>query len=63
MAKHLTTRQVAEIFHVHPNTVVLWANSGKLAPTRTPGGHRRFDPEAVERLRLESQDAGTSDAA
>lgn len=60
MPKHLTTQQVARIFHVHPNTVVIWANEGKLPYVRTPGGHRRFDPEAVEKLRVETQDAGAA---
>lgn len=55
MPKHLTTQQVARVFHVHPNTVILWANAGRLACEYTPGGHRRFDPDAVERLRVESQ--------
>jgi excisionase family DNA binding protein len=55
MAKHLTTRQVAEIFHVHPNTVVAWANAGRLPAIRTAGNHRRFDPEAVEALRQQLQ--------
>ena len=60
MAKHLTVQQVAEIFHVHPNTVVLWANSGKLPYQRTPGGHRRFNPDDVERLRVEAQQAASA---
>lgn len=55
MPKHLTTQQVARIFHVHPNTVVLWANAGKLPYSRTPGGHRRFDPAVVERFWEDSQ--------
>ena len=61
MPKYLTTQQVAEIFHVHPNTVVMWANAGKLAAARTPGGHRRFDPDDVERLRADAN--ATGDAA
>lgn len=54
-SKHLTTQQVAAIFHVHPSTVVMWARDGKLAHSRTAGGHRRFDPVDVERLRVETQ--------
>lgn len=46
----LTTKQVAERFGVHPATVVSWANGGQLAHFRTPGGHRRFRVEDVERL-------------
>lgn len=38
----LTTRQVAERFGVNPQTVITWANSGKLPHFRTMGGHRRY---------------------
>jgi excisionase family DNA binding protein len=58
MAKHLTTQQVAAIFHVHPNTVVAWAKAGKLPYTRTPGRHRRFDPVDVESLRVKTEQQG-----
>jgi excisionase family DNA binding protein len=33
---------VAEIFGVNGNTVARWARAGRLAFTRTPGGHRRY---------------------
>ncbi len=38
----LTLSQVAELLGVHPSTVRLWADQGKLPVYRTPGGHRRF---------------------
>jgi excisionase family DNA binding protein len=60
MQKYLTTRQVAEVFHVHPNTVVVWANEGRLPVVRTAGGHRRFDPAEVEALREKVQSAGAA---
>ena len=65
MPKNLTVGQVAEIFDVHPNTVVDWANGGRLAYKRTPGGHRRFDPADVEKLRAEteSKSSPATDAA
>lgn len=47
----LTTKQVAELFGVHPDTVVQWANTGKLAHFRTPGRHRRFYDADVQALR------------
>lgn len=54
----LTTQQVADVFSVHPNTVVKWANDGVLPYFRTPGGHRRFYGADVEALRSRSaQDA------
>lgn len=56
----LTTQQVADVFAVHPTTVVQWANDGHLAHFRTPGGHRRFRREDVEALRAASTvDAST----
>lgn len=48
----MTTRQVAEKFGVNPQTVIAWANSGKLAHFRTLGKHRRYLVEDVEALYL-----------
>jgi excisionase family DNA binding protein len=47
----LTTRQVADIFAVHPTTVMEWADRGILAHFKTPGGHRRYQRADVEALR------------
>lgn len=44
----LTSGDVAKLFNVHPSTVIEWANDGKLASFRTPGGQRRFRREDVE---------------
>ncbi len=38
----LSLRQAAELLGVHPATVRNWADEGKIAARRTPGGHRRF---------------------
>lgn len=38
----LTSSEVARMFHVDIKTVTRWANTGKLASTRTLGGQRRF---------------------
>lgn len=46
----LTTRQVAELFGVVPQTVITWANNGTLPHFRTPGGHRRYLLAEVEVL-------------
>jgi excisionase family DNA binding protein len=46
----LTGAQVAKMFNVSPITITRWANDGKLPVIRTPGGHRRFHPEAVRAL-------------
>lgn len=52
----LSTGDVAKIFKVHPTTVIDWADRGRLACFRTPGGQRRFRPEDVEAF-LEPEDA------
>lgn len=57
----LTTKQVAELFGVVPQTVIVWARSGKLAHHRTLGGHRRFLREDVDALLAQSR--STTDAA
>lgn len=46
----LTTKKVAERFGVVPQTVTVWANTGKLPYFRTPGGHRRYLEADVESL-------------
>lgn len=43
----MTLREVAELLGVHPSTVRMWADQGKLPAYRTPGGHRRFSREEV----------------
>lgn len=43
----LTPGEVADMFGVDPRTVTRWANSGKLHPLRTPGGHRRYRASEV----------------
>lgn len=51
----LTTKKVAARFGVNPQTVITWANSGKLAHFRTPGGHRRYLVADVEALLEQSR--------
>jgi excisionase family DNA binding protein len=44
----LTTREVAGIFHVHPNTIRRWCAQGKIKSFRTgTGGRRQFKREDV----------------
>lgn len=38
----VSLRRAAEILEVHPATVRIWADEGKLPSRRTPGNHRRF---------------------
>lgn len=42
--------EVAMIFRVDPKTVRRWADSGRLASLRTPGGHHRFRQSEIRAL-------------
>lgn len=44
----LNSSDVAALFDVSLETVSRWADAGKLAHFRTPGGHYRFRREDVE---------------
>jgi excisionase family DNA binding protein len=56
----LRQREVAELFGVRTATIARWAREGRLAPFRTPGGHRRYSRDAV--LRLLAHDATPDEA-
>ncbi len=45
MAKNLSTFAIARKLHVDPGSVANWIDQGLLKAHRTPGGHRRVDPE------------------
>lgn len=49
-SEFLTPQQVARLLMVAPVTVRQWAQRGELAFRSTPGGHRRYSREAVERF-------------
>jgi excisionase family DNA binding protein len=49
MASYLTTKDVARLLHVSPETVRQYAREGRLPFEETPGGHRRYDRGAVLR--------------
>lgn len=46
----LTPGEVAALFRVDPKTVTRWAAAGRIGCIRTPGGHRRFRQQDVNRL-------------
>lgn len=48
--KLLTPGEVAQLFHVDPKTVTRWANAGRIASIKTPGGHRRFRKSEIDAL-------------
>ena len=46
----LSVRAAADLLGVHVDTVRRWTSDGRLAETRTPGGHRRIARADVEAL-------------
>jgi len=47
----MTVRQVAQLLHVHPNTLRRWCNNGRIKAYRiTPRGDRRFKREEIARF-------------
>jgi excisionase family DNA binding protein len=44
----LTTREVAELLGVHPETVLKWARAGDLPSIKLPSGAVRYHPEQLE---------------
>ena len=58
--KFLTSTQAARLAAVAPSTIKRWADQGRLASTRTLGGHRRFDRADLARL-LREQRGGAGD--
>lgn len=46
----LSSQETARILGVTPRTVQSWAEAGVLRAWKTPGGHRRFQRDEVERL-------------
>jgi len=51
----LTLSEVAHILGVHPSTVRIWANQGKIPVHRTHGGHRRFRRSELELWMMSQQ--------
>jgi excisionase family DNA binding protein len=45
----LTVREVAQLLHVHPNTLRRWSNNGRIRAYRiTPRGDRRYKREEID---------------
>lgn len=51
----LSLSEAARQLGVHPSTLRRWADAGDVAVSVTPGGHRRFSPAEVSRLRKEAE--------
>ncbi len=63
MDEFMTSADVAKLLGVGPTSVKRWADSGLLPCLRTPGKHRRFAREEVERFRLRQREVHAPDPA
>ncbi len=54
----LRTSEVARRLQVSARTVLSWAQAGKLPSILTPGGHRRYPADGVERVLQAMAEAG-----
>ena len=51
MSELLTVREVARLFHIHPNTLRRWSNDGRIKAYRiTARGDRRYRREEIVRF-------------
>lgn len=51
----LSLGPASQVLGVDPDTLRRWADNGRVAAWTTPGGHRRFDRAALERLSTQRQ--------
>lgn len=70
MEKLLSVKQAADTYGVHPQTIRLWTENGKLNSFRTPSGHRRivcpahvtsFNPQQIRPNKEETRPSGQKD--
>ena len=59
----LTIGQAAELLGVHPLTVRNWSEKGTIRCLRTPGGHRRYRLQDLQRALARPQDDPATAAA
>lgn len=48
--KWLSLKEASKLLGIHPVTLRIWSDAGKIPCTRTPGGHRRFAEEDIREL-------------
>jgi excisionase family DNA binding protein len=59
MDSMLTVREVAQLFHIHPNTLRRWSNKGRIRAYRiNPRGDRRFKREEIAHFLAELNGQG-----
>lgn len=58
----LTLHATSTLLGVSPATVRRWADAGRISTRRTPGGHRRFDPQAVQMLAQAQRPPGAAES-
>lgn len=46
----ITAKEAAHILQVNVKTLERWEKTGKLIPTRLPGGHKRYRRSTIEAL-------------
>ena len=51
MGKLFSTTELARMWNVSESTIKRWCDAGDLKCVKTPGGHRRFNLEAISRFR------------
>jgi hypothetical protein len=56
MSRFVSTNAVARELHVSPETVRVYARNGVIPSQSTPGGHRRYDLDAVAEALRERSD-------
>ena len=62
LSEMLTVREVARLFHIHPNTLRRWTNDGRIRAYRiTPRGDRRFKREEIFRFLEDLNGHGNGD--
>jgi putative resolvase len=54
--RDLNVEEASRLLGVSPNALRSWADTGLVRCWRTPGGHRRFEPSELLRIRAQPAD-------
>ena len=58
----MTPAEVTRFLNVDRTTLIRWEKLGKIRSSRTPGGHRRYDPAEIRALRVARETAAPQEA-